>query len=384
LILYVGAVLLAPLLLFCLVWWVHYHFWRRRLVVAHDYAHTECIALPDGGTMELRRIGAPIDAGAQGETSRVPVLLIHGLAMGHRNHDALAEASLARYLHEHGRDVWLVTLRSGCARWSVFGPRHCTFAAMAKHDVPRAVEAVLAHTGQAQLDVAGFSMGGMLLYASLGRALDAARVRRAAVFAAPAKIRPLAPLSYWSLMPAALTPMVPMKLWTRSFAWAPRWVSRLLWSQLYNPENVERALERRMLWNVWEDIPGQLGAEFLRWSRRGGELTVDGARALDGLARVNVPVCFFAGSVDWLAPEWSVRAGFEAWGSALPQVDKHFVVLGRQHGTLHEYGHCDIAFGRRVRSEVFEPAARFLESGSAPRAALPHTASVGDEAAAAE
>jgi pimeloyl-ACP methyl ester carboxylesterase len=359
--------LLVPVCLAALVWWAHYKFWQRRLQLAHDYAHTECIALPDGGSMELRRIGAPIEAGPRGEASRIPVLLIHGLAMGHRNHDALQEASLARYLHEHGRDVWLVTLRSGCARWSVFGPRHCTFAAMSKHDVPRAVAAVLAHTGMPKLDLAVFSMGGMLLYASLGRALDPKLVRRAAVFASPAKIRPLAPLSYWSVMPAALTPTVPMKLWTRSFAWAPRWVARLLWGRLYNAANVERALERRMLWNVWEDIPGQLGAEFLRWSVRGGELTVDGAPVLPGLAQVDVPVCFFAGAVDWLAPVWSVRAGFDAWGSALPRPDKHFVVLGAGHGTRCDYGHCDIAFGRHVREEVFAPAARFLESGERPR-----------------
>jgi hypothetical protein len=39
------------------------------------------------------------------------------------------------------------------------------------------------------------------------------------------------------------------------------------------------------------------------------------------------------------------------------------VVLGRASGTRDEYGHCDISFGRHVKTEVFEPAARFLATG---------------------
>jgi polyhydroxyalkanoate synthase len=363
LLLYIAGIVLAETLVVLLLWWAHLRFWRGRLELKHHYAHEEELKLPDGGVITLRRIGAPRSDDTSRAASDLPVLLVHGLAMNHRNHDTAEEASFARYLHRNGRDVWLLTLRSGRSRLSVFGPKHSTFAAMVKHDVPQAVKAVLGHTAKPQLDLAVFSMGGMLLYACLDRTLDSRVVRRAAVFASPAKIRPLGLLNWSRFLPAAVNPTVPMRLWTRTLAFAPRWVSNLLWRRLYNPRNVARSLERNMLWNVWEDIPGRLGSEFVQWSSRKGEITVDGAPVLPGLANIDIPACFFAGSVDWLAPVWTVRAGFEAWGSATPNLSKHFVVLGRENGMRNDYGHCDISFGLHVHEEVFEPAAHFLATG---------------------
>lgn len=376
--LYVGALMLASALGVLLLWWLHLVFWRRRLEIPRGYALEEDIVLPDGGTITLRRLPAPSDAEAARDGADVPLLLVHGLAMSHRNHDACDQTSFAHFMRRRGRDVWLVTLRSGRSRLSLFGPRHSHFEAMVEHDIPHAVQAVLARTGKRQVDYVGFSMGGMLLFASLDRTLDSSLLRRAAIIGSPAFVRPLGPLALSRYLPPYLTPSVPMRLFTRSFAFAPRFVARVLWRRLYNVNNVERAVERRMLWNVWEDIPGRLGSDFVRWSSRGGELAVKGKPVLPGLARVAVPACFFAGSVDWLAPVWSVRAGYEAWGRALPNPNKHLVVLGREHGAREDYGHCDLYFGRYAREEVFEPAARFLDSGAftgyrtlAPPSALP-------------
>ena len=52
---------------------------------------------------------------------------------------------------------------------------------MAEHDLPTAVAAILERTDAPQVDYVGFSMGGMLLYASLGHTLPAAQVRRVAI-----------------------------------------------------------------------------------------------------------------------------------------------------------------------------------------------------------
>jgi polyhydroxyalkanoate synthase subunit PhaC len=350
------------------LWWAHLRFWRR-LSVTLPYEAVEELVLPDGATIELRRVGRADLSGPEGETSSVPVLMIHGLAMNHRNHDAAEEFSFARYLRNAGRDVWLLTLRSGRAarrrpRELLFGHPSHDFASMVKHDLPVAVREVLARTGQPQLDVAVFSMGGMLLYAGLDRTVDSALVRRAAVFASPAKIRPLGLLNLTRFFPRSMALSVPMVLLTRSFAFAPRLVPSFLWRRLYNPANVDGKVERAMLWDVWQDIPGRLGNDFVRWSSTNqGELTVEGTAVLPGLANVTIPACFFAGSADWLAPPATVRAGYEAWGRDAAGVDKHFVVLGRHTGTRDDYGHCDMAFGRHVKTEVFEPAARFLGTG---------------------
>jgi pimeloyl-ACP methyl ester carboxylesterase len=365
----IGAYVVFFNLIGAALWWAHLRFWKR-LSVDLPYEAVEQLVMPDGGTIELRRVGRSRLSGAEGESSDVPVLMVHGLAMNHRNHDTAEEVSLARYLRSQGRDVWLLTLRSGRPSRSlkrplelVYGPAQSDFAAMVKHDLPSAVREVLARTGQPRLDFAVFSMGGMLLYAGLDRTVDSKLVRRAALFASPAKVRPLGALSLTRFVPAALAPSVPMVLMTRSFAFFPRLVPSFLWRRLYNPSNVDAKVERGMLWDVWEDIPGRLGNDFVRWSAAGGQLTVDDKPVLPGLANVNVPACFFAGSIDWLAPASTVHAGFEAWGRNVPHLNKHFVVLGRASGTRDEYGHCDISFGRHVKHEVFEPAARFLATG---------------------
>jgi polyhydroxyalkanoate synthase len=364
----IGAYYVLFHLLGAALWWVHLRFWRR-LSVALPYETVDELTLPDGGVIELRRVGRSPHA-SLAESSDVPVLMVHGLAMNHRNHDLAEEVSFARHLRNEGRDVWLLTLRSGRSSRSfkqphqwVFGPPQSDFAAMVQHDLPIAVREVLARTGQSQLDFAVFSMGGMLLYAGLDRTVDSKLVRRAAVFASPAKIRPLGTLNLTRFLPPALALSVPMTLMTRSFAFAPRLVPSFLWRRLYNPRNVDSKVERQMLWDVWEDIPGRLGNDFVRWSSQDGVLTNEGVPVLAGLADVKVPACFFAGSIDWLAPVYTVHAGFEAWGRNVPSLHKHFVVLGRQTGASDDYGHCDLAFGRHVKKEVFEPAARFLATG---------------------
>jgi polyhydroxyalkanoate synthase subunit PhaC len=382
----IGAYVVFFNLLGAALWWAHLRFWRR-LSVDLPYEAVEQLVMPDGGTIELRRVGRSRLSGSAGESSDVPVLMVHGLAMNHRNHDTAEEVSLARYLRSQGRDVWLLTLRSGRLARSlkrprelVYGPAQSDFAAMVKHDLPSAVREVLARTGQRQLDFAVFSMGGMLLYAGLDRTVDSKLVRRAALFASPAKVRPLGTLNLTRFLPPALAPSVPMVLMTRSFAFFPRLVPSFLWRRLYNPRNVDARVERGMLWDVWEDIPGRLGNDFVRWSSAGGDLTVDGQPVLRGLANVNVPACFFAGSIDWLAPVYTVHAGFEAWGRGVPNLNKHFVVLGRASGTREDYGHCDISFGRHVKKEVFEPAAHFLATGEFSRSVTAIGACAGERA----
>lgn len=98
---FVAATVLAVAL------WAHALFWRRRIAIALPYAETHRIATADKSAIELRRITQPV---AQ---VLPPVLLVHGIAINHRNMDTHPDYSLARALAKTGRDVWLLTLRSG-------------------------------------------------------------------------------------------------------------------------------------------------------------------------------------------------------------------------------------------------------------------------------
>ncbi|MFT3924418.1 MAG: alpha/beta fold hydrolase [Myxococcales bacterium] len=349
-----------------LFWRAHLWYWSRSLAVDAQYVEQISAKLSDGGAVELRRLASTED-GLSAPIERVPVLLVHGLAMRETCFD-LGETSLARHLQREGFDVWLLTLRSGRGALWPFGPKHCHFAAMVAHDLPYAVDEVLRRTGAKQLDIAALSMGGMIVYASLGRSLEREKVHRVVLFGAPGQIRPLGPLNWSHLIPVNWVLRVPMRGWLQTVAFAPRLVVSRLWRFLYNPRNLEPELERKMLWNIWEGISGPLGRDFVKFSRAGGTISVDGRPVLEGLARIDVPALFFAGKVDGLAPEYTVRAGFDAWGRDVPAVRKEFVLLGRAtSGSEHDYGHCDIVIGRNAVREVFAPVVSFLSEGQPRR-----------------
>lgn len=349
-----GAYLVAALLFFGLAAWAHLAFWTRRLNLPLSYARVEQLQTPDGATIELRRIAEP-----SGSRSAVPVLLVHGLAANHRNNDLHPDYSLARYLAEQGRDVWLLTLRSGRATRGA-ARRRVRFDAMARFDLPTAIDAVRERSGAARLDYLGFSMGGMLLYAALARSVNEARLRRVVICGSPATIG-VRRLSRWLVrkIPRALVPGVPMRLLSRLFAFAAEWFSTPFHSVIVNHRNVPPGLTRASMVNLVEDIPASLQADFVDFARD-GRIHFEGSPALDGLAEVGTPALFLAGAADNLAPISSVRRAFDAWGANRHDVDKTFVSLGRAFGHKEDYGHGDLAFGRHVTTEVFPIVAEFL------------------------
>jgi predicted alpha/beta-fold hydrolase len=140
LLLLIAAVTLLVWTVLLGLWWAHLRFWRARLHVPLAYEHVEEIAMPDGGTIELRRVRAPGQDAHEG----CPVVLIHGLAMNHRNHDTAQDSSF-RFLSERGRDVWLITPLRGRAvrsnrptRRTALGPR------LARRRLPHGVNFAIA------------------------------------------------------------------------------------------------------------------------------------------------------------------------------------------------------------------------------------------------
>ncbi|WP_050436233.1 alpha/beta fold hydrolase [Chondromyces crocatus] len=347
--------------------WAHFRFWTARLSLALDYDVEDVLPTPDGAHIELRRVPRPAERAEAVEAAGLPpVLLVHGLGANHRNQDLHPDWSLARHLAALGRDVWLVTLRSGrLTGW--LERRRARFGAMVKHDVPMAVDAILGRTGKPKLDYVGFSMGGMLLYAALGRTVAAEKVRRVVIIGSPGQVR--SPTSLVKLIPRGFVPTVPVRSLAQGFAFASEWARTPLHGAFANPRNMAPGVTRLILMNLVRDIPSTLQADFLSWAAGDGEIRVDGERALDGLAGIGIPVLFFAGSADRVAPERAVRHAFEAWGRDRPETPKRMIVLGRDFGQKEDYGHGDLAVGAHVAAEIFEPVARFLGPEEQPEAA---------------
>ena len=204
-------------------------------------------------------------------------------------------------------------------------------------------------------------MGGMLLYASLGRTVSEQDVRRVAIIGSPAIVRPpVALLRSLRFVPDALIPGLNLRFQARLFAFASEWLVTPLHHFVANARNIERGVTRIALVNAVEAVPARLQADLARMAFSDGEIRVDGLEALPALREVTRPVLFFAGAMDRLAPPDSVRHAFETWGAACAGVDKRMIVLGRAAGASADYGHGDLACGREAPREVYEPVRAFL------------------------
>lgn len=349
-------------LLLVLALWVHLRLTVRWLTRAPTYALEEELATPDGAKLELRRVGVSDGAANDGAgADAVPVLLVHGISANHRNLDLERESSLARYLAERGRDVWLLTLRSGRRfRWrEAWAPQG--FGPMARHDVPLAVARVLERTGARAVDYVGFSMGGMVLYAALGRHLPERRLRRAVLIASPGRVPPPRGVPRWlRLLPPVLVPRILTGLLGTVLAFGAEWFVTPVHRAVLNPANVAPGVIRLALVDCIEDVPGRLLADFMGWATTTGELRVEGENVIDRLRQVQVPALFLVGEADRVAPVEAVRVAYDAWGAEAAGETRQWAVIGADSGAAQPYGHGDLAVGHRLRRDLFPRIDRFL------------------------
>ncbi|MFK7998897.1 MAG: alpha/beta fold hydrolase [Polyangiales bacterium] len=337
---------------------LHLWFWGRRLRVGMNYDFVERRRASDGGLYELRRVND--------SSAGPPVLLVHGIAVNHRSVDALPEVSMARQLESEGHDVWLLTLRSGVPErwWEILLRRRraVRFEAMARYDLPEAIERICVLSGARAVDYVGYSMGGMLLYAALAAgALSNERVRHAALVGSPGRVEsPLPGIRLIARIPRWCVPRLPLRLYGHALAFAADFMETPLHRLLANPRHLGPGFAARAMINMVEDIPASLAADFARWLAGDGAVTLKtGDPVLAGLARVTIPALFIAGAADHIAPPESVRAAFEAWGRE-NDVAKRFVLLDAVDAP---YGHTDLVLGISAARDVFPLVAGHIRHG---------------------
>ena len=329
----------------------------RRAIRAYrvelPYVSKDRLQTDDGATIELRRL--------PGGGAGVPVLLVHGVGANHRNMDFHPDNSLARHLAAAGRDVWLLTLRSGFRGRSQAQTRQVSFESMVHHDLPHGIATVLERTGAAELDYVGFSMGGMLLYAALGRTVHAAQVRRVVIIGSPGVVAsPFFPglLSY---LRVPWLPTLYLDVGASLTAAVSEWVKTPLHDLFYDPAMAEPGWTQNALVDMIVDIPGRLSADFARMATGDGQIRLsDGKAALDGLRPLRIPARFFAGAGDLIAPPSAVAVAFRAWAADHDDVDKLLSVLGVEQGAAGDYGHGDLALGHKLDLDLYAPVQAFL------------------------
>lgn len=359
----VALVVLAALIVLTVA---HVAYWHRRFYVHADYEHEQVLDTEDGCTIVLRRLPRP-----DGAIAGPPVLMVHGLSANHRNSDLVPDHSLARHLRAAGRDVWLVTLRSGHPMRTWRARSRVRFDHMVEHDIPLAIREVLRHTGAEQVDYIGYSMGGMLMYAVVAHPEVCQQIRRVAVVGSPPILR--VPWLLRGLMhlgarlPRWLVPTVHARFFSTTFAFAADVVYTPAHRFLVGDRTaVRRGVVPQAMVSAIADMAGPLVADFCMWQAgKGGHVTYRNTPVLDLLPAAEIPALFVAGTHDPLGRVESMTAAYEAWGAT----EKQLLVLGRAHGARSDYSHGDMILTAHAAEEVFEPIARFLAADAVAQAA---------------
>jgi|UniRef100_A0A7C4EST2 pimeloyl-ACP methyl ester carboxylesterase len=293
-----------------------------------------------------------------------PVVLCHGLDSNRYIFDLTPGPSLARYLAQHGLDVWVAELRGAgmSDRPGLFVtdvPRSWSFDDHLKYDVPAVIAHVLARTGADKVHWIGHSMGGILIQAYLAAHPDAAVASVIAV-GAPADFRRIRMKGVRLL--AMIKPLLrafpvpPMPFNGRLvLPIAHRLPSFLL--GLFYPPNISPAVARQMVAVGSELITStKLWLDFGRFVQTGELASEDGEPYLRHLDQCATPMLLFAGSKDLMAPPEAVKAaiGENAAG------ERRYHVFGKTEGTDEDYGHIDMIVGKRAHAEVYPAMVEWL------------------------
>lgn len=327
----------------------HYLFWTRRLLVPASEHELLSASTADGWRLTLgrRRAAAP--------AHRLPVLLLHGLAVNRRFMDFGAERnSLAAHLAAAGFDCYALDLRGhgGSRR----GPsRDWCFDDYLTHDVPAALAVVARASGSPRVLLVGHSQGALL--ALVTAALRPAEIGGVVALAGPVELAPA--LRAFAHAAFTLGPLA--RFLARMLAPFTGYLHLGAAQASINTRNVERRVLQRMLVTAVENVPRGVADQFHLWMRSGRFTSRDGSvdyRAT--LATARAPALFVAGACDGLAPPSAVRAAYGLWGGA-----KDWLCAAKADGFSMDYGHGDLLFGRRAPEEVFGPVREWLEKAAA-------------------
>jgi pimeloyl-ACP methyl ester carboxylesterase len=339
---------------------VHYAFWTRRLALPTAEDEVLRFAARDGWPLALshRRPRA---------AARVPpVLLLHGIATNRQFMDfGMDRYSLAAHLSAAGLDCWTLELRGhGRSRRRPRGAsRRWNLDTYLREDVPAALDAIRAATGEDRVAWVAHSQGAILGMATCGLHPD--RVAALVAIAGPThfdvqeRLRRLVKLRF--LLGGRFTRVAARMIAPFSGYWHPGFAELAI-----HMRNVDRRVYRRLLANGIENLQPGVLAQFATFVREDSFRSMDGRVDYRALLRgCRQPALFLSAEKDGLAPPSVVEAAFREWGGP-----KRYWNFGR------DYGHSDLVLGRNAPDVVFPMIRDFLleatrPAGSRPGAGVP-------------
>ncbi len=351
----------------------------------------------DGWTLSIRRFKPQST-----DPTRAPVVLCHGLNCNDRFFDISEEVSLARYLAGRGYDVWVPALRGagGSTKPGINWlrrqlrpvipelPRELTFPSIDPtkldwtmddyiiYDVPTILRTVREQTGAPQVHWVGHSLGGVIIYAYVGRfgneglasivslgvplTIPQPPNNFLAAFRDNKELFKLITLLVNASIPASLR-----RLDQRSGVAAA----------LYNPRHVDRPVLREFFTRGVEDIPVGVLDQLVKAVETGEMRSADDETRYAGLLdQVTVPCFVTGGLVDLIAPPEAIRYVYHHISSQ----DKAFHIFALVNNDSIDYGHLDLIIGRYAPRDVFPAIADWLAHHPQDAAAATAPGEVGE------
>ncbi len=336
--------------------YAHYRFWSWRLRVPTGDDELLFARTRDGWELGIGR------RRPRGGPRRPPVVLCHGISTNRGSLDfGMERYSLAAFLSRAGFDCFSLELRGhGASRPGPGAPRRYSFDTCLREDVPASLERVREATGEERVLWVGHSLGALLGLAACG--VYPERIAGIVAIAGPSHFH-----AQEDLKGLMRFEWVVSGRWNRFLArcfapftgvWHPP-----IGDLAVNVRNVDRAVYRRVLANVIEDISPGVYAQVARWLREDRFASEDGAVDYrERLAACRQPALFVAGARDGMAPPAVVQASFARWAG-----EKSAWTAGQGEGFRSDYGHTDLIYGRHAPEEIFPRVRDWLLVHSLPR-----------------
>lgn len=287
-----------------------------------------------------------------------PVMLLHGLGANHHTY-LFEERSLARWLADHGYDVWMPNLRghgkSAPANFQWGIDEYLT------QDLPAVIAAILERTGHDTLQWVGHSMGGVLLMCYGSLHADAPIARGVTIASAMDYRVGASGFANLQAMRAVLEPLL-TTFELVPFGAAMHLLSPLLGRPPYLlerfnmwPLNIEPQLMRRIYARCFHGIPASLLLSLASTFEESGFRMRDGYSLLNNVAGFAAPLLMLAASRDAQVSPQAVEHTCELIGE-----NARVVHFGKELGHEQEYGHFDLILGRQAPREVWPVLDAFL------------------------
>lgn len=320
------------------------------------------ITLPDGSKQVIER-----------NTGRIPLVLVPPLGVTTNTFDLMPDRSLARYMAARGFETYLID-------WGKPGKAHADYSLYdyAGRMMAEALEAIRAHSGQQDVSMMGWCMGGLLMLLHQGMNQDP-HIRNMVTVASPIDMAGggvAAGMSDYLDAPAkviaAIGKIRGRELEAEKFA-SPGWMTTLsfkmtapvqavttywdLFTQISDREYVVKHSTTADYLDHMLSYPGGVVKDLMTRVAPENAFAAGRIELADGhvaeLNKIETPILIFAGATDIIVEPAMAKALVNVVASE----DKQYRVA--------KGGHMGVILGRTAMGEVWGPSADWLIERSA-------------------